>query len=93
MKHGLSRKMGAGTVRIGAAVGDGHLTLTVIDDGLGMPGGTLDRVYEHGVGLRNLRDRLARLYGAAHLPEIRSAPGGGTEVRLRLPVRPAVAAA
>jgi len=58
-----------------------------------MPAGTLDRVYEHGVGLRNLRDRLERLYGAAHLPEIRSAPGGGTEVRLRLPARPVVAAA
>jgi signal transduction histidine kinase len=93
VKHGLSRKMGAGTVRIAAAVNDGCLTITVLDDGLGMPGGTLDRVYEHGVGLRNLRDRLARLYGAAHLPEIRSAPGGGTEVRLRLPVRPVVAAA
>jgi sensor histidine kinase YesM len=47
----------------------------------------LDRVYDRGVGLRNLRDRLDRLYGPAHLPEIRSAPGGGTEVRLRLPIQ------
>ena len=39
-------------------------------------------------GSRNLRDRLARLYGRAHLPEITSAPGGGTAVRLRLPDRP-----
>ena len=93
VKHGLSRKMGAGTIRIAAAVRDGWLTITVGDDGLGMPGATLDRVYERGVGLRNLRDRLQRLYGAAHLPDIRSAPGGGTEVRLRLPVRPVIAAA
>ena len=93
VKHGLSRKIGAGTIRIVAAVSNGCLTITVGDDGLGMPGATLDRVYEQGVGLRNLRDRLERLYGAAHLPEIRSAPGGGTEVRLRLPVRPVVAAA
>jgi signal transduction histidine kinase len=93
VKHGLSRKIGTGTVRIAAEVTDGCLTISVGDDGLGMPGGTLDDVYERGVGLRNLRDRLERLYGAAHPPEIRSAPGGGTEVRLRLPVRPVVAAA
>ncbi|HZP42111.1 MAG TPA: histidine kinase [Candidatus Binatia bacterium] len=93
VKHGLSRKLGAGTVRIAAAVQDGCLTLTVGDDGLGMAPPTLERVYERGVGLRNLRDRLERLYGPRHLPEIRSTPGSGTEVRLRLPVRPIEAAA
>jgi sensor histidine kinase YesM len=93
VKHGLSRKMGPGTVRIQAEVTDEILTLTVGDDGLGMPATTLGSVYERGVGLRNLRDRLARLYGAAHLPEIVSVPGGGTKVRLRIPVGPVEAAA
>jgi len=93
VKHGLSLKMGDGTVRIGAAVDDGCLTLTVGDDGLGMPQSALAGVYDRGVGLRNLRDRLQRLYGDDHLPEIRSAPGGGTEVRLRFPIRPAEEAA
>ena len=93
VKHGLSRKRGPGTIRIQAEVTDDLLTLTVGDDGLGMPATTLGTVYERGVGLRNLRDRLARLYGAAHLPEIISTPGGGTKVRLRIPVRPIEAAA
>jgi len=93
VRHGLSRKRGGGTVRIDAAVTDGCLELVVGDDGLGMPGGALARVYEHGIGLRNLRDRLQRLYGPAHLPEITSAPGTGTRVRLRLPIRPAEATA
>ncbi|HJQ82715.1 MAG TPA: histidine kinase [Candidatus Binatia bacterium] len=93
VKHGLSRKLGAGTVRIDAAVRDGCLDLTVGDDGLGMAAPAVAHVYERGVGLRNLRDRLARLYGPAHLPEIRSAPGSGTQVRLRLPVLPGDAAA
>jgi len=92
VKHGLSRKLGSGTIRINAAMTGGLLTLTVMDDGLGMPPATLEGIYEHGVGLRNLRDRLLRLYGASHLPEITSAPGGGTRVRLRLPVAPAEAA-
>jgi two-component system LytT family sensor kinase len=93
VKHGLSRKIGAGTVRIEARIGGGILTLMVGDDGLGMPGPALASVYERGLGLSNLRDRLARLYGPAHLPEITSAAGAGTQVRLRLPARSVEAAA
>ena len=92
VQHGLSRKRGGGTVRIEAILTDGCLELSIGDDGLGMPAAALERVYERGIGLRNLRDRLERLYGPAHLPEITSAPGSGTRVRLRLPVRPAQAA-
>ena len=88
VKHGLSRKVGPGTVRIGARVDGSLLTLTVGDDGLGMPGTALAEVYERGVGLSNLKARLERLYGPAHLPEITSAPGTGTRVCLRLPMRP-----
>jgi signal transduction histidine kinase len=93
VKHGLSPKRGPGTVRIEARVDGGHLTLTVGDDGLGMAAPALARVYEGGVGLRNLRARLERLYGPAHLPEITSQPGGGTQVRLTLPLRSVEAAA
>jgi signal transduction histidine kinase len=92
VKHGLSRKVGSGTIRIDAAMGGGMLTLTVRDDGLGMPGAVLADVYGRGVGLRNLRDRLERLYGPSHRPEITSSPGGGTQVCLRLPLAPAEAA-
>ncbi len=86
IKHGLSRKVGGGTVHIDAALRGEVLTLAVRDDGMGMSPAALAQVYEHGVGLRNLRDRLARLYGPTHLPHIESQPGGGTSVRLYLPV-------
>jgi sensor histidine kinase YesM len=85
VKHGLSRKVGPGTLRIAARLDDGLLTLVVGDDGLGMPSNVLADVFERGVGLRNLRARLERLYGPAHLPEITSTPGGGTRVELKLP--------
>jgi signal transduction histidine kinase len=93
VKHGLSRKMGPGTVRIGARVVDGLLDITVTDDGLGMRSADLAAIYQRGVGLQNLRDRLARLYGLAHLPDIASTPGAGTRVSLRLPARAVDAAA
>jgi signal transduction histidine kinase len=87
VKHGLSRKVGPGTLHIGAEIDGETLTLTVDDDGLGMSTTVLDSVFERGVGLRNLRARLERLYGPAHLPEITSTLGGGTRVRLSLPAR------
>jgi len=89
VKHGLSRKLGVGTVSIDARVEGELLMLTVGDDGLGMAEPVLEDVYARGVGLRNLRARLERLYGSDHLPEIRSSPGRGTVVRLRLPVQEA----
>ncbi len=92
VKHGLARKVGGGTVRIDAAITDGVLSLSVGDDGVGMPGASLADVFERGVGLRNLRARLERLYGTEHAPEITSTPGLGTRVSLRLPVRGAEAA-
>jgi two-component system LytT family sensor kinase len=85
IKHGLARKVGPGRLRIDAVIDDGCLVLSVGDDGLGMAPPALDSIYERGLGLSSLRDRLARLYGPAHLPEITSAPGQGTCVRLRLP--------
>jgi signal transduction histidine kinase len=87
VKHGLSRKVGPGTLRIDVRLDGDALTLVVGDDGLGMSPAVLADVWERGVGLRNLRARIERLYGPQHLPEIASTPGGGTRVRLRLPIR------
>ena len=41
---------------------------------------------ESGVGLRNVERRLACQYGAAASLSIRTAPGAGTTVEIRLPV-------
>jgi sensor histidine kinase YesM len=43
-------------------------------------------LFDHGVGLRNVRERLLRLYGADYAPQVVSRPGGGTTVTLRIPV-------
>ncbi len=99
VRHGIAPKNGPGTVEIRARLD--LLTLrvhiTVRDDGVGMsrervaellegrPGeGTRSR---RGVGLANVVERLRRLYGDAYSLEIDSAPGRGTTVHLRLPMR------
>ncbi len=84
VKHGISRKVGGGRVTIEAHVSGGDLRLAVRDTGVGLRDGAT--IFEHGVGLRNVRDRLLRLYGDDYAPEVTSRPGGGTTVTLRIPV-------
>ncbi len=90
VKHGISQKIGGGSVSIGAALENGNLRLTVSDTGAGMR--TRDALFERGVGLRNVRDRLVKLYGPDYIPAITTAVGEGTTVTLRIPVVAPIAA-
>jgi signal transduction histidine kinase len=73
----VTRYAEATTARVEATVVDDELTVTVTDDGRGGadPG--------RGTGLRGLDDRVAAIGGSL---EVRSAPGEGTTVRVRLPL-------
>jgi sensor histidine kinase YesM len=84
VKHGISRKIGGGRVTIEAHLESGDLCLEVRDTGAGISAGT--EIFERGVGLRSVRDRLMRLYGEGYAPEVSSRPDEGTTVTLRIPV-------
>jgi hypothetical protein len=58
IKHGLEPQREGGSVHIGAVAVEGRLRLTVADTGRGF-GETVG----NGVGLSNIRERLAALYG------------------------------
>ncbi len=75
-KHAAARR-----VRLEATTAEGVLTVVVADDGRGLPpGGSGDRP---GYGLRAMRERAARIGGTF---AVGPAPGGGTEVRVALPL-------
>lgn len=88
VKHGISKKIGGGHVRIEAGLDHGDVRLRVSDTGVGIAG--QDSVFERGVGLRNVRDRMVKLYGPAYAPTITSKEGEGTTVTLRVPVDAAI---
>ncbi len=60
IKHGLEPSTEGGSIAISASVGSDHLLLEVVDTGLGL--GQSHSV-EGGVGLANVRERLAAIYG------------------------------
>jgi len=94
VKHGLSEKVGGGTVSLRARVDPLSRTtmIQVRDDGIGMPDDLLDRVLagqapSHGIGLRNINQRLESLFGERYSMHVQSGHDKGTTVDLRLPLR------
>ncbi|HTI45040.1 MAG TPA: histidine kinase [Casimicrobiaceae bacterium] len=80
IKHGLEPKTEGGRVEIRAEVVDGQLAVHVLDTGLGFaPKG------EGGVGLANVRERLAALYGERAELVISVPPAGGTCATIQVP--------
>ncbi len=86
LQHGIEPLAAGGRLRIAARRDQEKLTLTVADNGPGLAA-DFDLANGNGIGLRNTRARLARLYGAAQRFEISRAPDGGAEVRITLPYR------
>jgi len=84
IRHGLEPAGKPGELRIAGARDGEWLRLTVEDDGVGLQPGDSGRA---GVGLANVRERLAALHGAAHEFSIAERPGGGVVVTIKLPAQ------
>jgi hypothetical protein len=88
LRHGIARSANSGLVGISSELTDGHLRLTVYDNGAGlrddwqMKGST-------GIGLANTAARLQQLYDDDHQFDIRNRESGGVEVVILMPMRTA----
>ncbi len=84
IKHGLTPRPSGGTISITASSYEGLLELVVADNGVGLKadsgGGT-------GIGLYNVRARLATLYGAKAALQVQANRPTGVCATIRLPLR------
>lgn len=88
IKHGLASKLGGGTIRVTGRLESGRLRITVEDDGVGIPDERMERLFDHGIGVNNVNERLKVLYGDTYRMEIDSRPGEGTRIEIELPEGP-----
>ena len=85
IKHGLSRKVGAGSILIRSRRENGRVVIEVEDDGMGFLMDALQAPMSSGIGLANVRERLHVIYGAAYQLTLTSEPGKGTNARIEIP--------
>jgi hypothetical protein len=97
IKHGIEPKPEGGKVRVAAGVHNAQLWVEVSDTGVGVPDGDLldGPTSGSGIGLQNIRERLAVLYPGKSRIMLKSDAATGTLVRISVPyqVGPDVVAA
>ena len=94
IKYGVARSSQPVTVTVRARAVDGRLNLTVEDDGTAdaVRGTAEEKAPGHGVGLRNVCERLAAQFGAAADCHYGARPQGGFRVSLSMPLRNSLSA-
>ena len=83
IKHGISKRVAGGNVRVAGACNNGNLHLSVYNDGPSPPADW--EATSTGVGIANLRTRLQILHGEESELPLKRANPGGVEVVVTLP--------
>ena len=76
--NNVLKHAGATEARIGLALTDAKLIITIADDGCGF---SADKPQGSGDGLENMKQRLGRIGGQLVLDSL---PGGGTRIRMEV---------
>lgn len=95
--HGLKNREGKGLIKIGAVREGDVVTVSVNDNGEGIPENDLRKIADglkcgdgrhkfSGIGLANVNERLKLRYGEEYGVSITSVEGCGTTVTVKLPV-------
>jgi signal transduction histidine kinase len=79
-RHGISKRVGRGVLKIESRNGNGTLKLRISDNGPGTQG----RIENMGIGLSNTRARLEKLYGDRATLDFHNSPSG-FDVELQFP--------
>jgi two-component system, LytTR family, sensor kinase len=85
IRHGLATKVDGGMIRVRSYLADGRLHLVVEDDGVGIPEARLATLFEQGIGVSNVNERMKVLYGPDYRMWIDSKPGEGTRTGIEIP--------
>jgi sensor histidine kinase YesM len=85
IKHGVARSVGVTTIRIEASTRGSRLWVQVSNDG--RPHGESERADSTGIGLENVRNRLAACFGADFAVVAGPTQPSGYRTMLELPLR------
>ena len=85
IRHGIAPKIEGGSITLRARRENQRLVIEVRDDGVGIPPSRRQEIYDAGIGIRNVTERLRVLFGEQFSLTVESQPGMGTLVRFAIP--------
>ena len=86
VRHGIEPSAAGGRVEVRATRSADTVRVRVTDDGVGLNPETAGS----GMGIANVRERLAATFGPRGRLVVTETPGGGVSAELRIPLAPAV---
>ncbi|MGP1354302.1 MAG: sensor histidine kinase [Parasphingopyxis sp.] len=87
IKYAVTPQEEGAEIRISAQQVGNRVQITVSDTGPGLQEGAVTRHSSTGVGLANIRDRLAQAFGEEQRFEIKANEGGGFCVEIEIPLQ------
>ena len=85
LRHGIAPKIEGGILQIDAYQKQGRLHLRVKDNGVGIPPERQKIIFNSGIGISNVLERLKVIYGEEFRFDVKSEPSRGTEIFIEIP--------
>jgi two-component system, LytTR family, sensor kinase len=85
IRHGLASKVDGGTIRLSVSLQENRLHILIEDDGVGIEEAKLMGLFEQGIGVSNVNERLKVLFEANYRFLVDSTPGKGTRTLIQIP--------
>jgi two-component system LytT family sensor kinase len=85
IKHGLAARLDGGQITIRTAWAQKRLVIEVEDNGVGIPQERMPQIFEGGIGISNVHERLRVLYATEFRMDVISEEGQGTRIRIEVP--------
>lgn len=86
VKHGISKNVDSGIIKLKAEKANGRLSISLTDNGAGIPSYRLPVIKREGIGLSTIDERLKVLFDNDFIFEIKSEQQKGTTVRIEIPI-------
>jgi len=85
IKHGLSSKVEGGVITLRTRIAAERIHIDIEDDGVGVEESKLATMFDSGIGVSNVNERLQVLFGDDYKMEVDSRPGEGTRTHIEFP--------
>jgi two-component system LytT family sensor kinase len=91
IKHGISPRIEGGVIKIRSGRLQDRISIEVEDNGVGIPEDDIPKIYNSGIGISNIIERLKVIYHSDYVFSVRSFPGYGTFTHIEIPLHEVVA--